>query len=1081
MNADDIRSLCDTDEIYQRGLRSYHANLVRITENRTAPDQTTDNIGNCRVTATVRSKSGEGHYGVRLTMRGGVLLEGVCTCSDYSRRDGICSHIAAALLQLNLGAPRPMDAPPAAEQTSPLLRAVINSYTARAIANSLSREQGANIGLEPRLLINAGAADVEFRVVASRKYVVRNITTFAQAVQNRERADYGKNFSFVHDISSFDEASRPLVEFVLAKTAEDKAIERNFNPYSFLHKVNDRTLTLTPSSLDGFFDLMAGGELEVQLPNSEPFSVRLVEKNPHLTVQVTAAPAGALVQTPVFAALEGQRHCYVLLPHEGFFYRCDEEYTYEMKAFLTQVSRAGRPEGLFISETDLPAFCASVLPVLHRYAQVCAEGIALEDFSPPPAKISFYLDAPRRGAVTCLPQISYGGDTVNPLSRANREGLYRDAAAEYRLMAVLRRYFSQVDPKESCAVARHDDAIFRLLRSGVQELMALGEVYTSDGFRRLRLAPAPRLSVGVSLRQDLLQLDVTAAGVPQEELPALLESHRLRKKYHRLKDGRFLSLEDGGLDAFRELTEQLGVEQIRLQNGKLQLPQNRAFLVDTLLAGSPSIQLQRDSRFLALVDSVRQARQQGEEPPKALKGVLRPYQEAGFHWLSTLDRCGLAGILADDMGLGKTLQVIALLLANKGASDKPSLIVCPASLIYNWEEEISRFAPTLTTAVVAGTAEARRLILEQCAHRDVLITSYDLLKRDLDFYKAFTFRFLVIDEAQFIKNHATQSARAVKQIAAVTRFALTGTPIENRLSELWSIFDFLMPGLLGGYSRFHNEFELPIVRQEDTGALQRLHRITAPFVLRRLKRDVLKELPAKIEKTVFARLQGEQLALYQAAAKRLQNQISGQSGEDYRAGKIQILAQLTRLRQICCDPTLCFTDYLGESAKLETCLELVRNAVGGGHKVLLFSQFTSMLAIIQQRLREEGIPYYLLTGDTPKSERVSMAERFNHDGTPLFLISLKAGGTGLNLPAADIVIHYDPWWNLAAQNQATDRAHRIGQQNVVTVYKLIARGTIEEKIMALQESKRSLADSVVTEGAVSISSLSQEELLAILG
>ena len=468
------------------------------------------------------------------------------------------------------------------------------------------------------------------------------------------------------------------------------------------------------------------------------------------------------------------------------------------------------------------------------------------------------------------------------------------------------------------------------------------------------------------------------------------------------------------------------------------------------------------------------------------------------------------------MGLGKTLQVICYLLSEyqereiqekskkepvekeqdienegrqreKKSSDnrlrRNALIVAPASLVYNWNSELERFAPRLAVRMIVGTAAQRRTLLEAADEGEILITSYDLLRRDIDFYKKYRFRCQIIDEAQYIKNHSTQAAKAVKKIQADTRFALTGTPVENRLSELWSIFDYLMPGFLYSYSRFRGELEVQIVQHESEEASERLRKMIRPFVLRRLKKDVLRDLPEKLEENMYTRLEGEQQKLYDAHVKRMKLLLDKQSEEEFNTSKIVILSELTKLRQICCDPALLFEEYKGESAKLEMCVDLIRNAVENGHKILVFSQFTTMLIRLADRLENEETAYYMLTGSTGKEKRAKLVEEFNKEDNPtaVFLISLKAGGTGLNLTAADIVIHYDPWWNLAVQNQATDRAHRIGQKNVVNVYKLIAKDPIEENIVKLQEKKHALADQILSGEDMGSGSFSREEILELLG
>lgn len=433
------------------------------------------------------------------------------------------------------------------------------------------------------------------------------------------------------------------------------------------------------------------------------------------------------------------------------------------------------------------------------------------------------------------------------------------------------------------------------------------------------------------------------------------------------------------------------------------------------------------------------------------------------------------------MGLGKTLQMIAHILARVEAGDvKPTLVVCPASLVYNWTAELERFAPSLDVCAIVGAKAQRRVQIAGVAEHNVVVTSYDLMRRDIDEYAEQDFARVVLDEAQYIKNPLTQVARAAKRLPAGVRFALTGTPIENRLSELWSIFDFLMPGLLGTRESFAKRFESPVEHAEGDSAA-RLQALVSPFVLRRVKEDVVADLPEKIEDTVMAQLTGEQRKLYLANQDRIAQQVQHREATEFKKDKLKVLAELTKLRQICCDPHLHYEDYKAGSAKLDACMELVRGALDGGHHILLFSQFTGMLDIIGKRLAREDIGFLKLTGASSKESRAKMVARFQAGEVPVFLISLKAGGVGLNLTAADVVIHYDPWWNVAAQDQATDRAHRIGQQHTVTVYKLIAKDTIEERIMQMQESKRDLVNSVLGGDGISSALFTRDDVLALLG
>ena len=618
---------------------------------------------------------------------------------------------------------------------------------------------------------------------------------------------------------------------------------------------------------------------------------------------------------------------------------------------------------------------------------------------------------------------------------------------------------------------------------------------------------------------------MTAGDMSREDLIDILSRYNKKKKFYRLKNGAFVNATDSGLDTVEELRTGLQLTDKQMKQDRIEVQKYRALYLDAQLKENPVVSAVKDKSFKFLVRNMKTVEDNDFEVPESLDKVLREYQKRGFLWIKTLRHNGFGGILADDMGLGKTLQVIAFLLSEflerkntdienitlkeatvlnvqsetksetaevqeadideamngqTGKLQRNTLIIAPASLVYNWSSEIQRFAPELTVRMVTGTAAERRMALTEAGTEDILLTSYDLLKRDISEYEKYQFQCEIIDEAQYIKNANTQAAKAVKEVQAEFKLALTGTPVENRLSELWSIFDYLMPGFLYSYKKFREEVEIPAVQNSDEDAMKRLQKMIRPFVLRRLKKEVLTDLPDKLEENMFVQLTGEQQKLYDAHVKRMMLMLDKQSEEEFKTSKITILAELTKLRQICCDPSLVFTDYKADSAKTEMCLNMICNAVASGHKILLFSQFTTMLDHLANRLEEEKISYYMLTGATSKEKRAQMVESFNNDDTQVFCISLKAGGTGLNLTAADIVIHFDPWWNLAVQNQATDRAHRIGQKNVVNVYKLIVKDTIEENIMKLQEKKRELADQILEGEGLNGSSLTREELMELL-
>jgi SNF2 family DNA or RNA helicase len=446
-----------------------------------------------------------------------------------------------------------------------------------------------------------------------------------------------------------------------------------------------------------------------------------------------------------------------------------------------------------------------------------------------------------------------------------------------------------------------------------------------------------------------------------------------------------------------------------------------------------------------------------------LEAVLRPYQREGVGWLHFLRTNGFGGILADEMGLGKTVQVLALFRSLKGQWAHPALVVCPTSLVFNWEAEAKKFTPELRVLALHG-ADRTALFARIPAH-DLVVTSYALLRRDAEQYHGLEFDTVVLDEAQHIKNRQTQNAQAVKTIRAAHKLVLTGTPMENSVFDLWSIFDFLMPGYLGAAQDFRERYEIPITRDKDAAAQRRLARRLRPFVLRRAKREVAADLPEKIEQIGYCDLGEEQRAYYQQVLETGRREIiDAVNTNGVAKSRMLVLTTLLRLRQICCDVRLLKTGEPGQSAppsgKVELFHELIEETLDGGHRALVFSQFTTMLGLLRQELTAQNIQCCYLDGAT--RDRAAVVEKFQSDPTvPVFLISLKAGGTGLNLTGADTVIHFDPWWNPAVEAQATDRAHRIGQRKVVTSYKLIARGTVEEKILTLQARKRAQTEAVL--------------------
>jgi superfamily II DNA or RNA helicase len=655
-----------------------------------------------------------------------------------------------------------------------------------------------------------------------------------------------------------------------------------------------------------------------------------------------------------------------------------------------------------------------------------------------------------------------------------------DIAAQQEAAGKLRDAGLSPDEDGQSFVARGDDAI-QFWTEGIGALPEEWDLFVPDDLvdvqvRGESLAASARVSSGVDWLSLRLSFEAGGVAVTQEELARCLAEGR---RYVRLADGSFARL-----DADKVRAVLLRQAEILAtgggQGGKL--PLSQAGRIQELLeqVGRAHVADSAKALFGKLrdIDEIK-----GAKKPRNLKAQLRPYQEAGFQWLWFLHEIGSGGVLADDMGLGKTIQTISLLLAVKAADAKTegappfkALIVAPTSVVTNWMREIDKFAPSLKHVVWHGGDRKERT--DELDDADVVITSYALLRRDEELLSKQKLRYAILDEAQNIKNPLSATARAAKRLRADRRLALSGTPIENRLSEIWSIFDFVSPGLLGPLDKFEERYSRPI-DSGDQKAAQRLRATIHPFILRRTKGEVAKDLPEKIESDQFCELTGEQGALYGAVLKEVRAQVMGEvERQGVAKSHIQILAGLTRLRQAACDPRLLGLprEFSNEdSGKLQALRELVQTCVDGGHRVLVFSQFVSMLTLIRKALDEDRVAYEYLDGST--KDRLARVESFQRDdGPPVFLISLKAGGSGLNLTAADTVIHFDPWWNPAVEDQATDRAHRIGQTRVVTTYRLIAKGTIEEKILELGGKKRELVGAVLTEDAGGAKKLTKGDL-----
>ncbi|MDQ3118283.1 MAG: DEAD/DEAH box helicase, partial [Verrucomicrobiota bacterium] len=584
---------------------------------------------------------------------------------------------------------------------------------------------------------------------------------------------------------------------------------------------------------------------------------------------------------------------------------------------------------------------------------------------------------------------------------------------------------------------------------------------------------APKLEV-VNSGEDWFELRYSL-GTPDGQAFSASELQRLLRSGQsqtRLRNGRTGVFDAEAISDFEEVLRDCEPRQNRPGVYRISRAHSQYFAATAEETGAALVDLRGALQRLASSEPRDLTSSLG-----SLRTQLRDYQSYGVSWLWKLAEGNLGGILADEMGLGKTVQMLALLLARRGSG--PALIVCPTSLLTNWRNEAQRFTPALRVLLLEGAG--RHASFAQIAESDLVLTSYALLQRDADRYKAIQFSTVVLDEAQHIKNPDTQNAQAAYALRAPHRFVLTGTPMENSVRDLWSLMHFALPGYLGTRADFRARYEQPLARGGAPEVQRRLARRLRPFLLRRKKTDVAKELPEKLEQQLVCDLTATQRAAYDGLLHEIQTGVASEKGNP-GAVRMKMLLGLLRLRQVCCDLRLLRANEGGEkneSAKLDLLDELLEEAIDGGHRVLVFSQFVTMLALIRERLAAQKITYAYLDGQT--KERQSVVDRFQKDDSlPVFLMSLKAGGVGLNLSAADTVIHFDPWWNYAVESQATDRAHRIGQTRVVTAYKLIARNTVEEKIVKLQTRKRSASEATVGTEEPLMSGLTTADLEELL-
>ncbi len=756
---------------------------------------------------------------------------------------------------------------------------------------------------------------------------------------------------------------------------------------------------------------------------------------------------------------------------EGEFIRLDNEQSerlYELKQML----EASASDKIPIPLEQIDYFLEKVVPELKKLGKVQLSEAISRKYLRTPLVAKLYLDRVKNRLLAGL-EFHYENIIINPLeSREPQLGtmLIRDVDSEDAILQLMED--SSFAKTDSGYFLHNEELEYAFLYRVVPKLQKLVQIYATTAVRNriIKEKAHPRIRVKMKKeRTDWLEFKFEMDGIPEKHIKDILLALEEKRKYYRLRNGTLLSLETREFEEIHRFLNALPVQAQDLENG-LDFPVVRGLQMLDLTDGQNIFKLEES--FRQFLETIQNPDRMAFDVPDRLQPILRDYQKHGYKWMKTLASYGFGGILADDMGLGKTLQSIAFILSELPRileKKHPALIVCPSSLTYNWLSEIMKFAPEIRAVIIDGNKTDRFNLQKDLTDVDAVITSYPLLRRDINWYENQSFHTVFFDEAQAFKNPVTQTAKAVKKIKANYRFALTGTPVENSLEELWSIFHVVFPELFLGLKEYSNLTRKKIARR------------IRPFLLRRMKEHVLSELPRKMESIDSVELLPDQKKLYAAYLSKLRHDTLKHLNKDtLRKNRIKILAGITRLRQICCHPGLFVDGYKGHSAKFEQLMQIVEEARLSGRRVLIFSQFTKMLNLIGRELAIQGRPFFYLDGQTPSEERMERCERFNAGERDIFLISLKAGGTGLNLTGADTVILYDIWWNPAVEEQAADRAHRIGQTKVVQVIKLVARGTIEEKMNELQEKKRHLVEEIIDSREKQGTSLTEEDIREIL-
>lgn len=893
------------------------------------------------------------------------------------------------------------------------------------------------ISIESYIYGTNGNHFLNFKVGSDKKYVIQNILSFIKAVNESENVQYGKKFAFIHDITNFDDFSQKIIKFLQATEYDN--VTKNVN--------------LTPVKMENIIDMHIGKKIFIQV-GSDMREVYV--SNETKDIKYILDKDYKLVLDGFDMTLVGFTKDYCVKENTLYVAKTSSQAERALVKYLSANNDLSFEYIKDVMEKNIYPRFQEIINV----DESLKDSLKIIDF-----KIKLYFDMNDN-------EISYSMkyfiDNKEVSDNKAEDYLYK--------VEVIKSYLTNMGFDDSQKIT---DKImtFNFLKSDLSQLKDLCEIYLSENIKKVNIKTASSFQTRMSYNVGMLDVCFEQSEFTDEELSKIVLS--LKKKIRFVKLNKDTIIEITEEDADKLLNT---IKEFNLDINSLTTPQSVP-LYQALKVTTEDINVvdyKLDDKLKSLLNDIVEFKNLGYEINDGLKDIMRPYQIEAFKWMKVLAKHNFCGILADEMGLGKTLEVISVILDDK--AEAPTMIVCPKSLCYNWKNEFAIWSSKCNVDidvinVIGGISDRKEIIGNINQNKKAIyISSYDSLRNDIDLYEDIEFNFLILDEAQSIKNHQTMKAKSVKKVKSKNRFVLTGTPIENSITDLWSLFDFLMPNYLGTYSDFRERYEADVIYDEKDTVLRLVKKIS-PFVLRRTKKEVLKDLPDKVESIQIATMSKDQRKVYDAQLLKTRHML-----QNILANKIDILAHITRLRQICVDPRLFMNDYYGDSAKLNLVGELLEQYIPNGHKVIIFSQFTSSFELLIPILKNLKIKYFVLTGKTNPYDRVEMANMFNdpNDGHKVFLVSLKAGGTGLNLVGADVVIHLDPWWNYAVENQATDRAHRIGQKNAVSVIKVICEDSIEQKVIELQRIKRDIADKIILSDENSNTKIAIDDLKYLL-